>query len=160
MLVVAIISTIAAFAMPGLLRARMTANEASAIASLRGTAVAQVAYATACGNGAYADSFVILGSPLTPGGEAFISADLGGSATPQKSGYNFTLDKGAAAAAGLDCQGRTTDKGYYATAVPQALGVSGNRSFAVDKANTIWQSTSAAPPSQPFTASSTDSTIQ
>ena len=54
LIVVAIISIIAAIAVPGLLRARMTGNESSAIASLRVTTSSQVAYSAACGNGAYA----------------------------------------------------------------------------------------------------------
>src|SRR5438034_11589485 len=88
LIVVAIISIIAAIAVPGLLRARMTGNETSAIASLKVTTSSQVAYSAACGNGAYAASFVVLGTAPAPGGEGFISADLGSSTTPQKSGYN------------------------------------------------------------------------
>ena len=91
LIVVAIISIIAAIAVPGLLRARMTGNETSAIASLKVTTSSQVAYSASCGNGAYAATFVVLGTAPAPGGEGFISADLGSSATPQKSGYNFTL---------------------------------------------------------------------
>ena len=43
LIVVAIISIIAAIAVPGLLRARMTGNETSAIASLKVTTSSQVA---------------------------------------------------------------------------------------------------------------------
>jgi prepilin-type N-terminal cleavage/methylation domain-containing protein len=91
LIVVAIISIIAAIAVPGLLRARMTGNETSAIASLKVTTSSQVAYSAACGNGAYAGTYVVLGTGPVPGTEGFISADLGSSATPQKSGFNFTL---------------------------------------------------------------------
>ena len=52
LIVVAIISIIAAIAVPGLLRARMTGNETSAIASLKVTTSSQVAYSASCGNGA------------------------------------------------------------------------------------------------------------
>ena len=116
LIVVAIISIIAAIAVPGLLRARMTGNETSAIASLKVTTSSQVAYSAACGNGAYAATYVILGTPPAPGGEGFISADLGSVAAPQKSGYNFTLTAGAAAAGPNDCLARATNSGYYATA--------------------------------------------
>ena len=54
LIVVAIISIIAAIAVPGLLRARMTGNETSAIASLKVTTSSQVAYSASCGNGGYA----------------------------------------------------------------------------------------------------------
>src|ERR1700748_1653621 len=77
LIVVAIISIIAAIAVPGLLRARMTGNETSAIASLKVTTSSQVAYSAACGNGAYAATYVVLGTPPNPGGQGFISADLG-----------------------------------------------------------------------------------
>ena len=80
LIVVAIISIIAAIAVPGLLRARMTGNETSAIASLKVTTSSQVAYTASCGNGGYAATFVILGTPIVAGSEAFISADLGNSA--------------------------------------------------------------------------------
>src|SRR3990170_5135313 len=94
LIVVAIISIIAAIAVPGLLRARMTGNETSAIASLKVTTSSQVAYTASCGNGGYAATYLILGDPVVAGSEAFISAELGVSAGPQKSGYNFTLGGG------------------------------------------------------------------
>src|SRR6187401_1206509 len=77
LIVVAIISIIAAIAVPGLLRARMTGNETSAIASLKVTTSSQVAYSAACGSGAYAATFVVLGTPVVAGSEPFISSDLG-----------------------------------------------------------------------------------
>src|SRR6188508_3171194 len=108
LIVVAIISIIAAIAVPGLLRARMTGNETSAIASLKVTTSSQVAYSAAC--------FVVLGTAPNPGGEGFISADLGSSTTPQKSGYNFTLVAGTGSGAGPnDCNGTATITAYYAT---------------------------------------------
>ena len=48
LIVVAIISIIAAIAVPGLLRARMTGNETSAIASLKVSTSSQVAYSASC----------------------------------------------------------------------------------------------------------------
>jgi type IV pilus assembly protein PilA len=159
-IVVAIISIIAAIAVPGLLRARMTGNETSAIASLRITTTSQVAYSASCGNGNYAATFVVLGTPVVAGSQAFISADLGLSATPQKSGYNFTLGAGASGAGVQDCQARATNAGYYATAVPMTFGVTGTRSFAVNAGNAVWQSSTAAAPTEPFTASATVSPIQ
>src|SRR3982751_1332029 len=99
LIVVAIISIIAAIAVPGLLRARMTGNETSAIASLK----------------------VVTSAQGTT--EGFISADLGSVAAPQKSGYNFTLGNGAGAGAGPnDCNGTATTTAYYATAIPQTFG--------------------------------------
>ena len=155
LIVVAIISIIAAIAVPGLLRARMTGNETSAIASLKVTTSSQVAYSAACGNGAYAGSYVILGTPPAPGGEGFISADLGSVAAPQKSGYDFTLTDTGANPGPNDCNGTATATAYYATAQPMTNGTTGTRSFAVNAGNTIWQLTGAAAPAEPFGAPAT-----
>ena len=155
LIVVAIISIIAAIAVPGLLQARMTANETSAITSLKATGVAQVSYSATCGNGAYATSFLVLGTSPQAGGEGFIGADLGLSATPQKSGYNLAMGAGAASAGPNDCAGRATNSGYYVTAVPMTFGSTGTRSFSMNAGNTIWQNTSAAAPPEPFTSSAT-----
>ena len=54
LIVVAIIGIIAAIAVPGLLRARMSGNETSAIGSMRAINTSEVSYSAACGNGGYA----------------------------------------------------------------------------------------------------------
>ena len=84
LIVVAIIGIIAAIAVPGLLRARMSGNEASAIGSLRAINSSQQAYSSSCANGFYAD--VLTDLALAPtGGTPFISPDLGASNTVSKS---------------------------------------------------------------------------
>jgi prepilin-type N-terminal cleavage/methylation domain-containing protein len=156
LIVVAIISIIAAIAVPGLLRARMTGNETSAIASLKVTSSSQVAYSSACGAGGYAATYVVLGTPPAAGSEGFISKDLSTVVSPQKSGYNFTMGGGAGSAAGPnDCNGTATVSTYYASAVPQALNTTGTRSFAVNAGNTIYQLVGATAPSEPFGAPAT-----
>ena len=156
LIVVAIISIIAAIAVPGLLRARMTAQESSAVASLKTTNVSQVSYSASCGQGAYAPSFPVLFAPPGGVGEGFISADLGGAVNPIKSGYTFSMLAGAGAAAGPnDCNGTATVTAYYASAVPMTLGSTGTRSFATNQANTVWQVNGAAAPPEPFGAPAT-----
>ena len=68
LIVVAIIGIIAAIAVPGLLRARMSGNEASAIGSLRAINSSQQAFASTCGNGFYASKLTDLGIPVTSTG--------------------------------------------------------------------------------------------
>src|SRR6266576_2317600 len=51
LIVVAIIGIIAAIAVPGLLRARMAGNEASAIGSLRAVNSAELIYSMSCARG-------------------------------------------------------------------------------------------------------------
>jgi len=133
----------------------MTGNETSALSSLKVVTSSQVAYSASCGNGAYASSFTVLGT-APAGSQAFISADLGASATPQKSGYNFTLVAGAGSAAGpADCNAAATVTAYYASATPMTFGTTGGRSFATNAGNTIWQAFTAAAPTEPFAAPAT-----
>jgi type IV pilus assembly protein PilA len=151
LIVVAIISIIAAIAVPGLLRSKMTANETSAAISLRTTAASQVLYATSCGSGGFAATYLILGTAPPGSTDAFIGADLGGTATPSKAGYNFTLGPGAGSAAGPnDCNGTATITSYYATAVPATFGSSGSRSFAVNQGNVVWELNAATAPTEPL----------
>ena len=56
LIVVAIIGILAAIAIPGLLRARMAGNEASAIGSLRAINSGQAAYSSSCGQQGYAST--------------------------------------------------------------------------------------------------------
>jgi type IV pilus assembly protein PilA len=161
LIVVAIISIIAAIAVPGLLRARMSGNETSALASMKVVNSSQVAYSASCGNNGYATGFVVLAAPVG-GGPGFISPDLG-VAAPQKSGYNFTLGAGvdpAAAAGPDDCNGTATQTAYYSTAIPQTFGTTGGRSFATNAMNTVWQTFGAAAPTEPFLVTATVTVIQ
>ena len=106
LIVVAIIGIIAAIAVPGLLRARMAGNEASAIGSLRAINSAQINYMTNCANGAgYAQTLVELGTPPTGGGQAFISPDLGVAGTVTKAGYLLTYTAVGTAVATAACNG-------------------------------------------------------
>jgi type IV pilus assembly protein PilA len=161
LIVVAIISIIAAIAVPGLLRARMTGNETSAIASLKVTTSSQVAYTASCGNGGYAATYAVLGTPPAGTTEAFISADLGHAVPIKKSGYDFVLGAGAGSTAGgNDCNATATVSAWKATASAQTFGTTGTRQFAVNAGNTIWQSTTSTLPTEPFTVSATVAPVQ
>ena len=97
LIVVAIIGIIAAIAVPGLLRARMAGNEASAIGSLRAINAAQATYAVSCGSGSYAPTLSNLSTaPTVGGGDGFIGADLNTDPVV-KSGYTFLLTAGTRA---------------------------------------------------------------
>jgi type IV pilus assembly protein PilA len=165
LIVVAIIGIIAAIAVPGLLRARMSGNETSAIGGLRATNTAEVSYSSACGNGAYAILFTTLGVPPPGGNQAFLSEDLSNQGvSPQKSGYTYTVAQGMGGAPGPnDCNGTGTDVTFYATSIPTSPASTGNRAFATSQAGAIWQDVAnagAAAPTQPFTAGGTISVIQ
>jgi prepilin-type N-terminal cleavage/methylation domain-containing protein len=141
LIVVAIIGIIAAIAVPGLLRARISGNEASAIGSLRAVSSAQSTFAASCANGMYAQSLVTLGSGPS-GGSAFISPDLGASATVTKSGYLVSMD-GTGATGSTACNGATgLASGYHAWADPVSTST-GTRFFFTNTTGTIWQSTTS-----------------
>src|ERR1041385_3958824 len=90
---VAIIGIIAAIAVPGLLRARMSGNEASAIGSIRTISSAEATFASACGGGGYAVALAGLRAAPAGGGPSFIPDDLknANAANALKSGYWFTV---------------------------------------------------------------------
>ena len=143
LIVVAIIGVIAAIAVPGLLRARMAGNEASAIGSLRAINSAQSTYSSSCGGNGYAQSLDDLA--LAPSGSpnAFISPDLATNGVI-KSGYvvNVAGDTGAVTVTpkANTCNSAAADavSGYYAEAHPVTVGSTGQRSFATDTRATIF----------------------
>ncbi len=89
LIVVVIIGIIAAIAIPNLLAARRSANEGSAISSLRTTHGAQMTYQATVGGGNYSANFATLMS----GG--LVDSVLGAGT---KSGYTFTMSAANASA--------------------------------------------------------------
>src|SRR5438105_906116 len=121
LIVVAIIGIIAAIAVPGLLRARMAGNEASAIGSMRAINTAQQGYSQLC-NG-FATALTQLGAAGIGGAQPFLSPDMTAGATVTKSGYTMTMVAGAGAVAVTTgpCVG-ASQTNFYASAVPQTVG--------------------------------------
>ena len=145
LVVVAVIGILAAIAIPGLLRARMAGNEASAIASLRVVNSSQHAYMSSCGNGFYASSLLILADPA-PIGSGFISPDLGSAAVIDKSGYRLTMEEGSEAfnapKDGCNPTGvrAALFSSYYASNTPLTSGQSGSRWFWTNSLGALFQS--------------------
>ena len=121
LIVVAIILIIAAIAIPNLLRARMAANESSAIASIRTINTAEITYNSTYPTVGFANSLAILGPNANPCVPTSTNACLIDSVLSAgiKSGYNF-----AAANAG----GPPATQ-YYARATPVTPNQTGVRSF-------------------------------
>jgi len=157
LIVVAIIGIIAAIAVPGLLRARMAGNEASAIGSLRAINSSQQAFASACGHGNYAADLTILGVQPTTGGAAFISPDLSASAVISKSGFSETMSGATAAPMSTpdSCQGDAAGAnqitGYFATATAQSLSTA-SRDFWTNTSGTVYEAPTAGTGTNVFTA--------
>jgi prepilin-type N-terminal cleavage/methylation domain-containing protein len=155
LIVVAIIGIIAAIAIPGLMRARMSGNEASGIGSLRSVNSGQATYSASAAGGGYSIVLTTLAVPCPGGTEPFLSPDLTAGALVLKSGFNVSLASNGGAAGPDDCNGTATELSYYASAAPADFGTTGNRSFATNQAGTIWQNTTAVPPVEPFAAPDT-----
>jgi type IV pilus assembly protein PilA len=142
LIVVAIIGIIAAIAVPGLLRARMSGNEASAIGSLRTINSSQQAFSSSCANGFYATDTTDL-FQYTSTTSPFISPDLGSSATSTKSGYTISMTGLAPASVATlpACNGVAAadlDGSYWANAVPTAYQSTGSRYFWTNTLGTIF----------------------
>jgi type IV pilus assembly protein PilA len=144
--IIPFILIVAAIAIPNLLRARMAANEASAVGSLRVVEIAVMSYSSDYENG-FPSSLEVLGG--TPGREATCNhAGLldGPLASGRKSGYVFTYapvfpGNGAApvispkaAAKGCTSGGAS---GFTVTADPMQRGSTGRRSFFTDQTGVI-----------------------
>jgi type IV pilus assembly protein PilA len=149
LIVVAIILIIAAIAIPNLLRAKMAANESSAVGSIRTINTAEITYSSAYPTAGYAATLANLGgpSPCTPSSATACLIDSG-LAGGNKSGYNFT-------AVGAGGPPATS---YFATAVPVTQNQTGIRSFCsfedatirVDPAGTAIASEAACQALQPL----------
>lgn len=131
LVVIAIIAIIAAMTVPGLLRSRLAANEASAISTMRSVSSANVAYQAVCGG--YAIAFNTL---LT---NRYLPEPLSG-VPAVKSGYAFTLATGAGggpAGSGVGmCAGAMS--AFFTTGTPLSAA-DGVRSFALREPGTIFQ---------------------
>jgi type IV pilus assembly protein PilA len=123
LIVVAIILIIAAIAIPNLLRARMSANESSAVGSIRTINTAEVSYNTTYPAIGFSPDLVSLGgAPGVACVPAAGTACLIDSVLAQgvKSGYNFAAASVAGAAPTVS---------YEASGVPVTVNQTGIRSF-------------------------------
>ncbi len=143
LIVVAIIGIIAAIAVPGLLRARMSGNEASAIGSLRAINSAQSTYSSSCGGGGYATDLADLAAAPSGSSAGFISPDLAVNGVT-KSGYVVNVGDGLVTDVIMDaadtCNGSSADAlaSYFAEATPVQVGSTGQRSFGTDQRSTLF----------------------
>ena len=100
LIVVAIILIIAAIAIPNLLRSRMAANQAAAVATLRNINNSQATYISTYSQSGYADTFVKLGPgvPCDSTHACLVDEIIGCAAQPcAKSGYKYFIASTSAA---------------------------------------------------------------
>jgi prepilin-type N-terminal cleavage/methylation domain-containing protein len=130
LIVVAIILIIAAIAIPNLLRAKIAANEASAVGSTRTIVTAEISYSNSFQLGP-----TLLTNLQTPAGgcpgtgattaaACLIDSNLAGG---QKSGYKFvSVPNGGAGTAA------SPNTGFEENATPVTVGTTGQRAFCAD----------------------------
>ncbi|HPO16337.1 MAG TPA: prepilin-type N-terminal cleavage/methylation domain-containing protein [Candidatus Hydrogenedentes bacterium] len=117
MIVIAIISILAAIAIPNMLRARIQANESAAIGNLRVIVGAQTGFCTSFGR--FADSFDELVNPPPADSPKFLDGDW----NQPRNGYTYVMS----AASGS----------FQVNANAQEYGVTGDRGFYVDASGII-----------------------
>lgn len=147
LIVVAIILIIAAIAIPNLLRARMQANEASAVSSIHAVNTAEISFSASFPSVGFAATLGALGdggtSPCAGSATAacYLDENLAGGT---KSGYlfSYTVDTS-----------NTPSLHYTLNADPSSRGITGQRSFYSSDANLTRFNTTGA-------ASSSDSPLQ
>ena len=137
LIVVFIILVIAAIAIPNLLRARMAANESSAVAALRAINNAEVVYGATYGGG-FSTNLASMGSGGTPCTTATIPTptaaclidDVLAADPAVKSGYTLTYAPDGSGGGGAV-------PGYSITASPVAIGSSGQNGFFTDQSGVL-----------------------
>jgi prepilin-type N-terminal cleavage/methylation domain-containing protein len=157
MIVVAIIATIAAIAIPSLLRARMAANATSAAASCKAFAEAEEVFHRTdySGNGCLKYATCLSGQDsLLDGNSAgsnalglidktFARAEGQPGTVAAKAGYVFTVltEQGSSATGGtrIYVVGTNMTLGYAMEGVPDAYDTSGRDSFSINANGTIFQ---------------------
>lgn len=145
LIVVAIILIIAAIAIPNLLRARIAANESSAVAGVRTANTAEIAYNSTYPTVGFAGSMLSLGGPIaavcapSSASACLIDGVLANNGNPTgsgKSGYSYTLAPGGSAG-GVVIQ-------YAVSASPLAINQTGIRGFcSVEDAVVRWDKAGA-----------------
>ncbi len=138
---VGVIGIIAAIAIPSLLRARVSANEAASIGDVRTMFSAQTAYQSA--NGGFYDRLECLQTPsqcipgYAPSGPNFVDATIGNTT---RHGYTFSFHAGDRVAPDTLAQGRYSPSSltqFAYTAVPSTRNRTGVRSFCGDATGVI-----------------------
>ena len=132
LIVVAIILIIAAIAIPNLLRARISANESSAVGSIRSINTAEVSYASTYSNLGFSADLKSLGGVapcVAKSTTACLIDDVLANATKAtpKSGYGFTYVQTAG----------TPSIGYTVVGDAAVQDQSGQRSFFSDQSGVI-----------------------
>jgi type IV pilus assembly protein PilA len=131
LVVVAIILIIAAIAIPSFMRAKISANESSAVSSIHAVDTAEITYSSMYGSVGYSVALADLGTggqspcPGTATASCFIDPTL---ASGTKSGYVFTYVQNAS---------QTPSIQFTINADPVVPDITGQKGFYSDESNII-----------------------
>jgi type IV pilus assembly protein PilA len=135
LIVISIMLILMLIAIPNMLHLKATANETSAIQSLRAIHEAEIQYDTSYPTNGFACSLAALGGSTSAGAPTAQAAQLLQSdlTTGQKAGYTFNI---------VNCTKTTVNNqdmitSWEATAVPQAPGKTGNNGYCLDMSGEI-----------------------
>lgn len=126
LIVVGVILIIAAIAVPNLLRAKIAANESSAVQTVRQISTAELSYHTAYSSVGFAPDLKSLGGPAlacspSPASACIVDSEITGG---NKSGYAFF-------AAGFAPGGSPTNTQFVASSAPWVFNRTGTRNFCI-----------------------------
>ena len=135
LIVMSIMIILMLIAIPNFISMKASANETSAMQSLRAIYQAQIQYQTSFPANGFACSLAALGGNASAGPPSPTAAQVlqGELSQGQKSGYTFNI---------VNCTKVTVNNqdmytSYEVTAVPQAVGKSGHKGFCIDQAGEI-----------------------
>lgn len=140
LIVMVIVAILASIVMTGYRRARVRADEVTALSTLETINQAQFAFFQTCGNQQYAPTLTSLGVPA-PGGDAFLSPDLTQADQIAKAGYVIQMTATAPVEPTQACNGAASVPGYQVTADPVRPGATGNRFFGSNADRVIYEDT-------------------
>jgi len=151
LIVVAIILIIAAIAIPNLLRAKISANESSAVGSIRNIITAETSYSTSYQSYGFALTLVRLGpgagllscpvaGPNPTTGACLLDSSLAGSNNSTKSGYHF-MATGDIPQPPDPILGIVAYNGFTAAGVPVGFNQSGVSTFCAGEDGVVRKNT-------------------
>lgn len=135
LIVMSVMLILMTLGIPQLMKLRKTANETSAVASLKAIGAAELTYSSAYPANGFACSLTALGGVQGSGAPTAQSAQIlpADLASGQKAGYTFAIS---------NCQKVTVNNqdmftSFQVTAVPNSVGRSGDKGFCLDENNIV-----------------------
>ena len=148
LLVVAIIGIISAIAIPNLLSSKRSANEASAIATIRVISSSEATYQATIGGGQFADLAALRSQNLVD--QSVGAATIAGPGTP-KNGYLFSAE--AVAGTGAAAYDAKSEPALHTSV--SMLFATGSRSFFVNEGGVMYFNTTGTAPTCAATSART-----